>query len=109
MLAEAVDFEIGDCNDIVAPKRRPAQQCAHAGEQFGENKRFGEIVVSAGLERVDFRSRRVAGGEDKNSGVRVFIPQFFQNLSPVHSWQHQVENDQIVVHARGETPTGRSF
>ena len=74
-----------------------AQQGAHAGEQFHESERLGEVIVGAGFEAFDAIVHLAARAEnqDRRAGAAAADP--LEDFEAVHIRQHQIENHQIVV------------
>ena len=61
-----VEFQIGDFDDgglcfIFSPHHRP-----DPGQQFGEQERFDEIIISPEFQARDSVLRSVLGGEKEN-------------------------------------------
>src|SRR5665213_1781037 len=85
-----------------------AQKGAHAGEQFNEGERLGEVVVGAGFETFDpiVELSARAQDQDRRPGTTPANP--FEHFQPVHVGKHQIENDEVVVGVVSELERGGS-
>lgn len=74
----------------------PAKQRTHTGQELGERKRLGQIVVGPTVEAGYPVLQRATGGEHQD-GHRVLVPpQVARDIHPMHIGQHQVKNNQVV-------------
>ena len=81
---------------------RAAGQRVEAGDQDGERERFGEVVVSAGVERFGFVEVAVLRGEHEHGCPDLRGPEFGTDLEAVLLWQHEVEHEQVIAVLGGQ-------
>ncbi len=94
---EEVDLEIprfegGGVRLVVAPDQSP-----HPGDELLEGEWLREVVVGPGVEGGDFARDLVAGGEHEDGEAGLPQPDAPEDLVPVHSGEHDVEEDEIQV------------
>ena len=65
---------------------------ANAGEQLGEPKRLGHVVVGAGVEPGDDVELAIAGGEDQDREIRAGAAQVAADRDPVDVRESEVED-----------------
>ena len=104
---QPVEAEVAD---LVAGRRLrragAAGQHFDAGEQFGEGVGLGQIVVAAGAQAGDAVVDLAQGGEDQHRGLVVLGPQRLDDRQAVAARQHAVDDQHVVVHARGHGVAG---
>ena len=91
-----VQRQVGDDERGAAARRAAAQQRAQAGEQLLALEGLDEVVVGAGVEALDARLDRVAGGEHEDRDV-VGRAQAPGHLHAVELGQPEVEDDEVGV------------
>ncbi len=80
-----------------------AQDGADAGHQLARIEGLGKIVVSADFQAQYAIDSFSAGGEQENR-YRRLVAQRLEQLESGAARQHDIENDQLVRHARGRRP-----
>ena len=85
----------------------PAYGGAQPGEQFVHAEGLGDVVVRAGVERLDLLVGSVAGGEHQDRHARP-APQPLDDLDAVHVGQTEVEDDHVGVAGGGELKGARA-
>ena len=103
-LGEAIDFEVGQAEDVSPFGGRAAQESFNADEELGECKRLGEVIVSAFFEEFDFIGGAVAGGQDEDGGVLGVGAEAAEEVEAADTWEHEVEDDKVVTRSGGELP-----
>ena len=98
-----VELEIAHPEHRIADLLRPAAQRLDPREQLLERERLGDVVVGAGAERLHLEVHRVLRGEHQHRGRVAAVAQRAEHLEAVHPGQPQVEHDEVVPPARGET------
>ena len=73
----------------------------HTGEQLGESERFGDVVVGARIETHDDVGFVAAGGQHDDREAFVLGAQMPADRETVTIGEREVEQDQVVVAARG--------
>jgi hypothetical protein len=113
----AVDGEPAEAQ-LVAGRLRaaPAQQGAHAGQQFARLERLRQVIVGADLQPDDAVERVALGGkhQDRQCGQRVVAgADAPAHLQAIGIGQHQVEDQQLraagVEPAQSALRVGRRF
>lgn len=89
---EEIHLEAFPVKDILLTFGFASQEGAEAGQEFGESKRFGEVVVSSGIESGNTVLNFVTGGEQKNGYPLLVGPQFPQKGESFAIGEHPVEN-----------------
>ena len=74
---------------------KTAAQGAHPRNQFLHRKWFGQIIIRAQLQARDTILDLAAGGEHQDTARNVARTQATQDFKPVHSWQPNIEHDQV--------------
>ena len=74
---------------------KTAAQGAHPRNQFLHGKWFGQIIIRAELQARDTILDLGAGGEHQDTARNVTRAQPAQDFKPVHSWQPNIEHDQV--------------
>ena len=77
-----------------AARRAPAQQRAQAREQLLALEGLDEVVVGAGVEALDARLDRVAGGEHEDRDVPA-LAQALGHVDAVEAGESEVEDHQV--------------
>ena len=80
-----------NCSAVAA-----AQLRAHAGQQFGEAERLGDVVVGAGVEAADGVHLAVLRGEEDDRHGRAALAHALADLEAVDAGQPDVEDQQVV-------------
>lgn len=101
-----VDAEIGDFDDLGFLVGLAAFQGPESGEEFLEGKRFGEVIVSSGVEAFDFVVDAVEGGQHDDRGRDAGFAEGSTDFEPGHAGEHHVEEDDGVGFVEGETEAG---
>jgi len=85
---------------------KTAAQGADTGDQFLHGKWFGQIIIRAELQARDTILDLGAGGEHQDTARNVARTQPTQDFKPVHSWQPNIEHDQVERRLRGIAQCG---
>jgi hypothetical protein len=85
----------------------PPEQCVHAGEQFADAERFGDVVVGAAVETEDFVRFRVSRDQhqDRCVSARAFGAKRPADGDSVQTGQHDVKNNDVEPLGAGEIET----
>jgi len=90
-------FKVGQAQRLLLARRQTAQQRSHACQQFGKGRRFYQVVVRAQFEPSYPLVYGIASGQKKQQRAPTFLAQASQNLPPIQTWEHHVENDEIEL------------
>src|SRR6266540_4318176 len=74
----------------------PAQQGPQPGEQHRVGERLGQVVIGAGVERLDLVPLAPLGGKHQDRRPDPFLPQRLADLVAVDAGQHDVEDDRVI-------------
>ena len=77
-------------------KIRPAQQCLHSRQQFGQRERLGQVIVCAEFETEDTVELGRFGGQHQDGRAAPAPAQGFADLQTVQPRHHQVEDQQVT-------------
>ncbi len=103
--AEGADRVVfGDCLGLVGIGLGAAKDRMHAGQNFANRKRFGDVVVGTELEPDDLVDLRVLGRDDDDRHAAA-LPEGSAEVEPAHPRQHQVEQDEIGPRGAGRPKT----
>jgi hypothetical protein len=80
--------------------RYPTGECSQAGEQLGEGEGLRQIVVRSGVEAGDAVENGISRGQHEDWGPRARLTKQSAHVEPVHSRQHHVEDDGVVLGCR---------
>ncbi len=96
-----IDHDVAAVDQLVAAtgqvgRRRTPEKRADATSELADRERLRDVVVRAELETEDLVELVVAGGQhdDRDGALRAQAP---ADLEPVHSRQHDVEDDEVDV------------
>src|SRR5438552_17923122 len=90
-------------NEILNFEARPpklwltSQQSPNPGEQLAKRKRFGQIIVRAGVESVDTIINRGASGQHQHRRCVAPRPQLAADFEAITNGKQDIEQDQIVI------------
>jgi len=101
-----VHLEVGDAEDGGLGFILAADHGADAGEQFGENKRFDEIIVGAEFQAVDSVLGGILGGKEQDHGGTFALAKLAKNGQAVDFGEHDVEDDDVVLAVAGVPKRG---
>ena len=76
--------------------RGPAHERLHAGEQFGEGERLGQVIVAAGLEAVHSIVNRSACAQNQDRRRTPAPPELVDDRQSVALRQHQIDDGDVV-------------
>ena len=102
LASRGVKHQVTDGERGRLDRGRPAADRLDPGEQFLEGKRFGDVVIGAGPERLDLVIHRVLRGEDQNRSGDPAVADGPEHFVPGHPGKPEVENHEIVVTAGNE-------
>jgi hypothetical protein len=88
---------------------KTAAQSADTRNQFLHREWLGQIIIRAKLQTSDTILQLAAGREHQNAARNVARPQAAQDFEPVHSWQPNIEYNQIKRRFRGVAQGGLSI
>src|ERR1700722_8350881 len=76
--------------------RGAADQSVQAGGQFGEGKRLGQIIVTAGLQPFDAVVQRGFGAENDDGRADFLAAQALDQTQAVELGQHDIDHGGVV-------------
>lgn len=91
-----VDFEIGDADDVLAA-RQPSSDRAQSREEFGECKRFREIVIGAGVETAHTVVDAVSRRQHQYRRHDAPLSERPAEIEPRSARQHHIEYDDVQI------------
>src|SRR3954471_18929570 len=94
LVGVGVELEVAGHQRGGAARRPAAQQRAHPRQQLLALEGLDEVVVGAGVQALDARLERVAGGEHEDRDVAVGA-QAPGDVDAVHAGQAEVEEDEV--------------
>ncbi len=74
-----------------------AEHRADTGGQLLEMERLRQIVIRAGIQTNDLVLGCPLGSQDEHRGGNATRTQLAKDRDPVATWEHEVENDTIVL------------
>src|SRR5262249_52973263 len=80
----------------VAAMRSAANERTHAGKKLGQDKRLGQIVVSASIQAFHTLFHQATGGEHHNRSLNFLLAQLPANVDAAHARQADVQKDSVV-------------
>ena len=104
-MLDRIDLEVASCVDDGLRPARTAKQRAEARQEHDERERLGEVVVSAGVQRLGLVVFTVFRGEHQYRRPVACFAQVLAHLEAVHARQHDVENDHVVTVLGGHPET----
>src|SRR6266540_3704505 len=84
-------------HSLPEPRRMPPQAYADPGHQLAQRKRLYDVVVGPDLEAEDPVDLLPLCGEHDDGSFDSFLPQLAADVEAAHSWQHDVQEDQVRV------------
>ena len=102
LVADEIDFEIGDGEEIGLACAGAAEDGADAGEEFREGEGFDEVIVGAEFEAFDAVFDGIAGGEEEDGDGGAGAAEFLEDGPAVEAGEHDVEDDEGVLVGAGE-------
>jgi hypothetical protein len=103
-LGEAVDFEVGEAEDVGAFGGRAAQESFDADEELGEGEGLGEVIIGAFFKEFDFIGGGIASREDEDGGVLSVGAEAAEEVEAADAREHEVEDDEVVTGGGSELP-----
>ena len=88
---------MANANERVLSAVAAAQQSLNTGQQFIESEGFDQVVIGPSLQAANTVLHGVLRGENQNVRFFARFAKLFQQTKTVQSWQHQVQNDQVVI------------
>ncbi len=102
LVRRGVEFQVEHPQHRALELLRPAAQRLHPRQQLLEGERLGDVVVSAGAQRLHLEVDRVLGRQHEDRHGEPAVAQVAQHLEPGHLRQPQVEDDEVVLPTGGE-------
>src|SRR6266567_6885722 len=104
LLRKAVQFQISYSKHACSGHGATTEQGFDANQKLSKRKRFGQVVVSASLEVLDFIAQRISRGQNQNGNLRIGPSNPMKDSTTCKAWKHQVENNKIVLIGLGKFP-----
>jgi hypothetical protein len=91
-----VQQEICITESGVAAMEAPSHKCPHSGEEFGKDKRLGEIVVRPGVQTFHPLLDQASSRKHKDGSLYPSLAQLAADLHAAKAWQPDIEKNGIV-------------
>jgi hypothetical protein len=96
VMADQVQFEIGDLQHRRLPRRPTAQDRSDARQELRERKRLDRVVIGTELQPLDAIVNGVACRQEQDRRGDLPPPQFADDAPTVTPRKQYIEIDQIV-------------
>src|SRR6266436_6664041 len=77
--------------------RSASQNGTNARKQFRECERLRQVIVSAEVESFDSVAQLIPGGQEDRGCQASFCSKPPQDCPAIQSWQHDIEQKEIVI------------
>ena len=78
-----------------------SQQCSNPRRKFTKRERLSHVIVGTKIEALHPVFHPVSAGQDKYGHARLARPQMTQDRDSVHTWQVQIQHEQVVIQFAG--------